>query len=163
MSAKAAIMSESEPTIRAEPDLKGLLERVEGASGPDAVLDRLIVEALQASGLCRECWGLGGYNRGDGHRCERCNRTYADPVTDSLDAALALVDRVLPEMGVALGTCFLGSSGPRQPWATLSIPSNERVATATGYRFKHPTYLGDAATPALSVLAALLRAKASQS
>jgi hypothetical protein len=83
--------------------LTDLLARVEGARGPDRELDRDLAEALYPELLTRErrviqndefAWLLPAYGI---TRCER--------YTASLDAALALVSRALPEancLGVEL-------------------------------------------------------------
>ena len=135
-------------------DLTELLARVEAATGPDAVLDRLVVEACKADGLCRECWGLGGEHiRGDGRRCDRCQRTYADAVTGSLDCALALVERLLPRWDIQLTLlATLGPQDNRTPRNRVVLLSNSDDTLIDG----------DGATPALALLAAMLTALTQQ-
>lgn len=96
-----------------------LLERVEGATGPDRELDAAIECALAST------WGSAINPR---------------PYTASLDAALALVERVRP------GWTWEGGRDPaKASWAYLYA------------KIDGPTFSASAPTPALALLAALLR------
>lgn len=111
-----------------------LLERVEGATGPDRELDAALCATLRFGG---------------DERCVRYPKTWTRvgqirdwvPVySASLDAALALVERVLP------GWTWEGGRDPaKASWAYLYA------------KIDGPTFSASAPTAALALLAALLR------
>lgn len=74
-------------------DLSSLIERLEKADGPDDALDRDILKALGARLAWDWTWGAWF---GD-------ERFYATNLTASLDAALALCERALPDWDIDLG------------------------------------------------------------
>jgi hypothetical protein len=129
-----------------------LLSRVEALSGGDWEVEALI---LRATGHVSrqnvpdpgDAWP--DYNwywfYPDGSRGEHFGNT--PPVTTSLDATLALVERVLrplhPGMTLTLKAIYSGSRGPYW-YAEITWPSSERQ--------------GRAHTAPLALLAALLRA-----
>jgi hypothetical protein len=110
-------------------DLQELLARVEKAEGPDRELEVRLHSIDPACGRIP------------------VSQTY---YTASLDAALALVERVLPGSYVEL-------SGPRKYLhIPTPVPNRWKAYIAT---FNHDgDKTGWAATPALALLAALLRA-----
>ena len=121
--------------------LKELLERVEKAEGPDRELDGAIADAL----------GLAPDN------LTRVSATYyeytPDPdkgwweagrYTASIDAAVALVEKKLPGCALAIGT--MKFIQPGVPWATIWTTGGD------------PKWNADAKTPALALIAALLKA-----
>lgn len=109
-----------------------LLERVKAASGPDRGLDDAILEATNPH-----------RNRGGPYTSWRAAAwafCWDTRITASLDAALALVERVLP-----------GS--------TWSVGNRSRGAQAYMMRAPGLTLIGgNAPTPALALLAALIQA-----
>jgi hypothetical protein len=116
-----------------------LLARVEAAMGPDRELDRDLAEWAYPDLLTRERRSVGGEAFSWMH--PRYGLTRCEPYTASLDAALALVERCLPGRSWDL-SFTLGD----QPYymANLLWPAREFRAVAR--------------TPALALLAALLRA-----
>lgn len=96
------------------PDLKELLARVEGATGADRELSVRIWFALHPDP--EELWSLSGLNAQREQHSEKTllrdvlssSRNYGfhdqDHVTASLDAALALCERVLPGWRFVVGT-----------------------------------------------------------
>jgi hypothetical protein len=126
-----------------EGDLSLLLERVEGASGPDRELDGHLYGALGYQIIQR----FGGFEwRPEG---KGVWQTMPSP-TASLDAALALCERVLPTAYRDLGEGF-DTKAQRRFW----------LATLT-YHEKTGSHDAEAPTAPLALLAALLKAKASQ-
>lgn len=77
-----------------------LIERVRNATGPDREIDWDVDEALTGEVP-------------DFHGCPR--------YTASIDAALALVERVLPGWQIAMGTCGEDDI----PWACLTEPDDD--------------------------------------
>lgn len=113
-------------------NLTALLERVKAATGPDRELDAAIVRAL---GLAEN--DLVFYiGRGDDWPQAK--------ITASIDAALALVEKMLPGAMQASGIMEEG------PFCRLVVPNPEYW----GYR----EFKGDGVTQPLAVLAALLTA-----
>lgn len=81
-----------------EQSLERLIERVRAATGPDQVLD------LDISLHFRGLRNVGGYWAEEIETGKRVKINYAsEPVTASIDAALALVERELPEHDWILG------------------------------------------------------------
>lgn len=114
-------------------DLSAIIARLEAAEVGSAELDYLIDEAFS------EWKNIGG--GWAAHKVTGARRNnhfdYPDSVTTSLDAALALAERVLGN-----GPCVLHRNGPIE-WGFTYVDDD------TAY----------AATPAISVCAAVLRAK----
>lgn len=149
--------------------LSELLERVERAGGLDRELDADIWWVLShadaercfnngATGMPRHYPPMLPIPSGIGRAGVRA---MAPAFSASLDAALALVERVLPGWG---GTITLGdptrSKDLGQPCVILQPHMRNDVGWALGSRARFPA---NAATPALALLAALLRALLSQS
>ena len=144
-------MSASKVKSRVE-ELSSLLGRVERATRADLELDAMICAhfRLLSKEAETERWAINW----DGPVVARGGRIYlahddgatglhcaARPVTASLDAALGLVERLLPGVFWNVGTC---STRGRQPYS---------ADIAIGAGVEEP-----GATPALALLAALLRA-----
>jgi hypothetical protein len=125
-------------------DLQELLSRVEKAEGPDRELDREICLAARENVSTDPLSGFVWRPNGGGGWSD------VPDLTASLDAALALVERVLPGSYVEL-------SGPRKYLhIPTPVPNRWKAYIAT---FNHDgDKTGWAATPALALLAALLRA-----
>lgn len=102
------------------------LSKIEGLSGPDRELDAAIIRSL--AGGSRDHWfdAWGEWTSDD----------KAPPLTASLDASLALVERLLPGWSWRIGNRPGGGA-----WVKLGT--------------SHQEYLG--ATPALAILAALFK------
>lgn len=117
-------------------DLADLIARVEAATGGDRALDFLINETTGVAWrVTRDEPGfVGEYVQG-----------WNPAVTDSLDAALALKDRVLPGYAAAVGDMAFEGAGKR-PWATIWTPTG------------NPQFVAEGATPALALIAAALKA-----
>jgi hypothetical protein len=143
-------VTEAEPSVIAD-----LLARAEAATGPNFELEHTIFEALSLptirewNGAPVTSWfrddGYYGFNTEDGYRHLRCIK--APAVTASLDAALALVERVLPEAYRDLGEGY-DTKAQRRYW----------IATFTYHVPGRGSHSAEAATPALALIAALLRA-----
>ncbi len=138
----AAAPERSAPPTSAASGVADLLARVEAATGPDRELDRLIVLATiipEGPGVVREPWGDGSYTIYDNGR--KMGRVTADEYTKSLDAALALVERVRPG------------------WTWQLWWDARRMAVLIAPGHKSPPYFkATAATPPLALIAALLSA-----
>jgi hypothetical protein len=148
-------------------DLESLLARVEAAEGPDREIDALICAALHVLPAGEVCppvaadtaveWRAfeDGWVRlyaTNGHvRDQHFLGRHADPFTASLDAALALCERVLPGADVSLFTLR-----SKRPEARVVTDYDE--ATDEIYVWED----ADGATPALALLAALLKALIAQ-
>ena len=115
-------------------ELQGLLERVEAAPGPDRELDLFIWR-----------WEHG-FNPFKASFSDNKDPIY--PVTTSLEASLALVERVLPTFTVDL-TIYRTNGGEFRP------RSVSRLFCPYGEISEHR---GDASTPALALLSAMLKA-----
>ena len=130
--------------------LTDLLERVEGATGADREIDALFVAVLNNAQLRPyppsddfgpknrwQFWSLdGAHFLGN----EGTPKFKVEPITASLDAALALLARVLPGRVVRL------SISERVSTAQLTSPLRDDRARHAG------------STPALALLSAMLRA-----
>lgn len=134
-------------------DPSKLISRVEAASGPDRELDCYLQAALEYKQPVRVV-GPPAYDP---------QRYFCNPLpetnwigydllnttpryTASLDAAVALVEKVLPQAG---GTTTFG-------------PAHMFVAMITDRPGGGEKYLGKAATPALALVSALLKAMQAQ-
>lgn len=128
-------------------DLAALLARVEGASGPEYALDREIGLTLGGwSAYVDPKWG-DMINGGDGTFPDSAGAIYTS-FTESLDAAVALAEQVLP--GWWWG---IGRYGPDGPIAKLA-PSEAGEADDM-----QRSIICKGATPALALVAAIIRAK----
>lgn len=114
-------------------ELVKLAARCEAASGPDRELDREIAISVGHPWDYVADWGLRGHER-----------PTAFPYTASIDAAMTLVPEECWEVGVR---ATLGGKG----FAYISAPRAEKNAG-------HIHYGANAATPALALCAAALRA-----
>jgi hypothetical protein len=138
--------------------LKELLERVEKATGPDREIDVWLLALL---GDKESPWGIGDIEYALTDPELTCDPpTY----TVSLDACLALVERVLP--GHCIGLRHDAVWGGDHRWAGL--PHWQAEVTDAGaaddyYPFEPHDHVdpneASHCTPALALLAALLRAK----
>ena len=121
-----------------------LLERVEAASGPDRELDAVLWLAF-TPGATRRTLHVPHWQRPydiDETRDEKGRLIIVPSYTSSLDAALALVERVLP------GWLWMVASAdpPNRLPARVELWTGDEEVRAS------------AATPALALLAALLKA-----
>ena len=122
-------------------DLSALIARLEAAEVGSRELDAHVEVAARGfeaakTGLAREHWAVWRASS-SGIVSDGATQYASAPVTTSLDAALALAERVLGN-----GPCVLHRNGPSE-WGFTYVDDD------TAY----------AATPALSVCAAILRAK----
>lgn len=152
--AKAVVPSH---TLSSTADLTHLLSRVEGARGPDRELDALICAALRDIAGPADCeyvrawsgpWvaqaGLVILQEDSGHNGPNFR---PEKYTASLDAALALVERVLPGWTMA---CDATAPELGIDWELFEPgPDGSRIV---GTHEKHP----------LALLAALLKALIAQ-
>lgn len=127
-------------------DLSALIARLESAEAGSRELDahvEVAVRAIEAAktGLTREHWAIWRASSsgivGDG-----ATQYASAPVTTSLDAALALADRVLPGVRVMVERDHDGKG-----WAMAQSKP------------EYPREMADASTPALALCIATLRAK----
>ncbi len=128
-------------------DLTELLARVESASGPDRELDALLWCLAEGAEYERPSTQRETFLYRIGDIYHRCNDYPA--YTASLDDALALVERVLPGWDIQLTLlATLGPQDNRTPRNRVVLLSNSEDALIDG----------EGATPALALLAALLKA-----
>ena len=116
-------------------DLRDLIERLERADGPDRELDALIWRRMEnRSGVVfpDEKPGSPKYPN------------HIPAYTASLDAALALKNRVLPGRAAAIGDMAF-EDAHRRPWAVIWSPGGTPGPSTEG------------ATPAIALCLALLR------
>jgi len=131
-------------------DLSDLIERVEKASGPDRDLDTALLELSDADFVAqlRRGWRDFLPIRETDVAAIRSEAAYveahAPPYTESLDAAVALCERVLEGWAWNVGTVHFGRDG----------------FMAEVYRNSMVIFEARAPTPALALLLAMLRAKA---
>lgn len=124
-------------------DLTALLARMEAAAGPDREWDRRLWKAT-GQGTIRLVTGLGMNGRTPGRQTAFGPDGLVSTVpryTASLDAALALVERVLPGQAVIVG---MRQTPDTMPWARVGKPRDGADSVAP--------------TPALALLAAMLKA-----
>lgn len=142
-------------------DLPGLLERVMKCEGPDRGLDAALTVALTQTVVVYAKEGaeypdditylretVRDDNCAEGTYWEKsrsgASLRSARPLTASIDAALGLVERVLPGQAVAIGT--MKFDPPGTPWATIWT------------RFGEPRFNAQGATVPMAILAAFLTA-----
>lgn len=137
-------------------DLADLIARVEGASGRDRDIDAdlwwlfghqtaLVCFNNASMGLPRQLPATLPIPAGLGRAAVR---SFAEPFTASLDAALALVERVLPEWEFSLST-----ARHRKGWSVTTWQADDKYS---GRLFDHKT-------APLAILSALLKAVQAQS
>lgn len=124
--------------------LRNLIERLENATGPDRELDFAI--AVACGFTVRQQATVYGSTKVavDPSRKGRGNGAVDSRYTASLDAVVALVERVLPGCNAVIGW----GEPHRNPWARLAPLSDGG---------RHPFDAGGA-TPAIALCLALLRA-----
>lgn len=132
-------------------DLESLLERIEKASGPDRELDVAIMTALVPTKSGKPWWFDGKREQGTAPAItterwkERAART-----TASLDAAIGLVERVLPDWAVDVGNkAYVDGKWQGGKWR-----SNLRAPWSSG----PIACFGIGANGSLAILAAILTA-----
>lgn len=140
-----------------ERDLMELIKRLEKASGPDRALD----EAVMAVFYVRDKRHIGVTEGWDDEpdsylpvksdvwvdpATDKWVSTHAHPFTASLDAAVALVERVLPGW----------------VWHASSDGPHARVQDRPGLLFARQVFEGKGSTPAAALVLALLRAVQAQ-
>ena len=134
-------------------DLQALIERVEKATGPDRDLDADIYEALgyevkRRSERVEEGWRVR--RTVDWRYLDGSSWLAMDYLTGSVDAALALVERVLP-----------GAAYTINSFDVQRTPTTERRVHVhlSDYEGADHGALGDAPTAPLAILIATLRAR----
>ena len=132
-------------------DIAGLIERLEAATGPDRELDAAIVAHFNNASVRRyppqTDFGPGArwqfWSRDGAHFLGSESKFPVPPLTASLDAALALVERVRPGAWIEM-------SGPRK---YLNIPA----PVPNRWRVEVDERIGWGSTLAIALLIALLR------
>lgn len=133
-------------------DLGRLLARVNVATGPDSELDQDI--AMQVVGM-KPTIRIGHEILGN----EREVPGHVPRYTASLDAALALVNRVLPRWQIALAGPWFYAPHTATPGRPIWCAEIARDTEDDGLGYKEVNDLPwSAATPALALVAALLHA-----
>lgn len=127
--------------------IQSLIERVEGASGPDRLLDAQIWCALLHPEN-KASTSRPGFVAITDDEPSRWGYKEVEHYTSSLEAALSLVERVLPGWRPAFAQKENGD------WIA-SIYSTARLGII-------PHQIGDKPTPALALILALLKAKAAE-
>jgi hypothetical protein len=124
-----------------------LLARLRAAAGPDRKLDLEVARVGGWYGIVQEKTGVWrGFAPGEPRRTRR----YVPGFTADLDAALALVERVLPGWFVGIQQNYIGNPPRVQPWSvTLDHYQGAVHRQVEG---------NDAPTAPLAVLIALLSA-----
>jgi len=123
-----------------------LVARLEGASEGSMELDELVaLETTHPYGVDAVDWdGFPAY-------------------TTSLDAALALAERVLPGWWVEIKQRHLSGESPRQKWsAEVEWPEPIIIQSYGETLTSHEFYHAFAPTPALALCIAVLRAKGAE-
>ncbi|WP_437871174.1 hypothetical protein ACSD7O_19595 [Methylorubrum extorquens] len=140
--------------------LKGLLSRVQSADAPDEDLD---AEILIGAGVLTRIDRLAGADATPVWEYRDASHNQAGPhhpmvlrVTGSIDAAVALVGRVLPRWD--LGFDINGVGGLKKGWATLRGPD---LSDSDMSQFAQTD--GLPLPPPLAICAALLQALIAQS
>lgn len=131
--------------------LKSLAERLEGLSGPDREVDALIESAFDPDWVPDTEWKFGFVrNRG----CPTWIKSSAT-FTSSLDAAVALVERVMVPMLLDIE----GSWKPRDRavWPAWSVRWYPAAVDRNGKNWR--AVVGTGPTPAIALLRALVSAK----
>jgi hypothetical protein len=152
-------------------DLSDLIARVEKAEGPDRELDALVWSEF----LPRHGEGIDGFDLPDGAHYEyeaddrgavsmyvrladgNCRvraRRPAEPFTASIDAAVALAGRVLP--GWLFGIETFPNDEVFTPSGAQAFVAEDRSRLDAGYGH------GEAKTPAIALVLAILRAVQAQ-
>jgi hypothetical protein len=125
-------------------ELRALLARVENATGPDREIDKALFAVFDPERANRMT-----YVQYEGY----APMWTAPAYTASLDAALALVERVLPN-------AYHETSGPRRYLEIPApVPNRYRAEIRFGEALNGRTSAGWAATLPHAILAALLRAR----
>lgn len=136
-------------------DLRGLIERLEKATGPDRELDGAMWLHFDQEALYK-CWGVRGM-RYAGHvhtkaekaaHIKRMSEYYAPAYTASLDAAVALVERVAPGWSWECRASGTGDKGQATIWNPSRRP---------GDNDQQRVY--NCASPAIALCLALLRSQ----
>ena len=145
--------------------ITSLIEKLEGAEVGDQDLSLEVNLALEGGEAVSK---MTNYTMEPYWAIRRPNSAYIGgfengpnyPVTTSLDAALALAARVLPRWGWDIGyPARLGEHGGR-PWADCWPPVEDGEVAPFRLGGPRPTPRHvNAATPALAVVASLLRAQ----
>lgn len=149
-----------------ERDLSELLSRVEGAEGADRDLDWTMAQAFDQDlagrvlityeGSKAACIANGLWPKRKG-ACWRDALFSVPHYTASLDAAVGLVEKMLPEMNVSV-TRHSDGRGACEMWVWVSnlFDDTRALNEANGHESRHQNV--GAATPALALIAALLKA-----
>ncbi len=116
-----------------------LLEQVKAATGPDKVLDASIELELDAKSFWKN------------------PNEDSPPFTASIDAALALVERVMPLAFVTLEKFAVSDEGKNE-WRAWVKLLNESDLSGDGPSVRQSQGFGKSANPPLAILAALLSA-----
>lgn len=134
--------------------LSDLIARVEGAEGPALVLDGEIW--CVANGYEFVKWDGSGcvYREVRGAGIRHADASTVRPYTASLDAAVALAGRVLP--GWTYGMEMFPSDEIFNPSGAQAFVSKDRSVLDAGYGH------GEAKTPAIALVLAILRAVQAQ-
>lgn len=127
-------------------DIASLLERVKAATGPDRALDWYVADATGHQSFNTSIQGMWPPFM-KGSRADKAVPTY----TASIDATLALVERMLP--GWKWHFWCDGVFGAETPRAILMEPSFARLSREDK---PYERAQGSGATPPLAILAALL-------
>lgn len=147
-------------------DIAGLIERLEAATGPDRELDAAIVAHLNNASVRRyppqtdfgpgarwQFWSLDG-----AHFLGNESKFPVPALTASLDAALALVERVRPGWKVSLFIGHLtGKKNGEGCRAELYAPGRPKRIAAQDWKWPKMAACYYAPTPAIALLIALLR------
>jgi hypothetical protein len=161
-------------TLPETHSLNDLLARVEAATGPDREIDASIYNAMVDDGG-RRAFRVSNWSRGRAPMLGRYHDgwltgkseddIYADDLvrfTASIDAALALVERVLPGWGADVGYPARMGEHHGQPWADVwASREDERYRWDRSLGRPTPRH-SNAPTVPLAILAALLKALQAQ-
>lgn len=135
-------------------DLAGLLERVEACEGPDRDLEREIALACGYVSIQGPPFEILSWPSDDIVNPAAWPRVKAG-CTSSVDAALGLVERVLPDWAASLHWGRYGEHDEREPGVSCALRSKPG---------RWGTWIEEAYAPTapLAILAALLRAVQAQ-
>ncbi|WP_087139107.1 hypothetical protein [Brevundimonas diminuta] len=141
-------------------DLSALIARLEAAEVGSRELDAHVEIAARAfeaakTGLAREHWAIWRASS-SGIVSDGATQYASATVTTSLDAALALAERVLPDREIALSQRKPRHLETCAEWWHASL---FKVRTGVVFGVGPSTVTAKASTPALALAIAILRAK----
>ncbi len=133
-------------------DMVELLARIEAATGPDRELDGDLHNVLFGTAYVRSAGSVSGFMTSETDN----GNPYVERYTASIDAALALVERMLP--GYRWGVSAVGIKRGTHPDGKAAYVDGFRAHVTESSPLRPMPSTADAPTAPLAILAALLKA-----